>query len=269
VGALYARGVRRIYSSSHGERLRWWNYSAFAVGLLVVLAALHPEMDHLAHQWFWVHMLQNESLAIISAVLLVLGMPVWALWYTLPQSVHGSALRWAVGQGWPRTLMRGIRQWAVNPVVVWLIYVASFSVWHIPPLYDAALDHPPLYALELGMFLVTGVLLWAQVIPWRPGARARLSPVLSMIFLVLIGMHSNLLGSLYMFSTGPFYPYYISLHSTSAAALVDQHLAGAAMDVPGTLLLWGALSVVLWIWLSEDERAGQVTATPASPAAKP
>ena len=154
-------------------------------------------------------------------------------------------------------------------MVVWLIYVASFSVWHIPPLYDAALDHPPLYALELGMFLVTGLLLWAQVVPWRPGARARLSPVLSMIFLVLIGMHSNLLGSLYMFSTGPFYPYYISLHSTSAAALVDQHLAGAAMDVPGTLLLWGALSVVLWIWLSEDERAGQVTATPASPATKP
>jgi cytochrome c oxidase assembly factor CtaG len=90
-----------------------------------------------------------------------------------------------------------------------------------------------------------------------------------MIFLILVGMHSNLLGSLYMFSTVPFYPYYASLHSTAGAALVDQHLAGAAMDVPGTLLLWGALSVLLWIWLSEDERAGQTVATPASPATRP
>jgi putative membrane protein len=269
VGAAYALGVRRMLRTNLAERLHWWNCSAFAAGLLVLLAALHPQMDRLAHQWFWVHMLQNESLAVVGSLLLMLGMPAWALWYALPQQVRGSLLRWVLQQGWPRVLLHGIGRWMLGPWVVCVIYVASFSVWHVPPLYDTALVHPPLYALELGMFLVTGLLLWAQVIPWRPGARARLNPVPLMIFLVVIGMHSNLLGSLYMFSTAPFYPYYISLHSTAGAALVDQHLAGAAMDVPGTLLLWSALSVLLWIWLSEDERAGQTASPPASPATRP
>jgi cytochrome c oxidase assembly factor CtaG len=268
VGAAYTLGMRRMLRTNLAERLHWWNCIAFAAGLLVVLAALHPQMDHLAHQWFWVHMLQNESLAIIGSLLLILGMPSWALWHALPQQVRALALRWALHQGWPRMLPRGIGRWILVPWVVGVIYVMSFSVWHVPPLYDAALVHPLLYALELGMFLGTGLLLWVQVIPWRPGARARLKPVPSMIFLVLIGMHSNLLGSLYMFSTAPFYPYYISVHS-AAGALVDQHLAGAAMDVPGTLLLWSALSVLLWIWLSDDERAGQTVATPASPATRP
>jgi cytochrome c oxidase assembly factor CtaG len=269
VGAAYALGVRRMLRANLTDRLRWWNCSAFGAGLLVVLAVLHPEMDRLAHQWFWVHMLQNESLAILGSLLLILGMPAWALWYALPQQVRGFGLRWALQQVWPRVLSRGIGRWILGPWVVCVLYVVSFSVWHVPPLYDAALVHPPLYALELGIFLITGLLLWSQVIPWRRGARARLSPVPSMIYLVLIGMHSNLLGSLYMFSTVPFYPYYISLHSTAGAALVDQHLAGAAMDVPGTLLLWSALSVLLWIWLREDERAGQTAGTPASPATRP
>jgi putative membrane protein len=269
VAAVYALGVRRMLQAKVTGRLRWWNWCTFATGLLVVLGALHPLMNQLSHQWFWVHMLQNELLALIGSLLLLLGMPAWALWYALPQQVRGLLLRWALAQVWPRTLSRGIGRRILGPWVVLVIYVASFSVWHVPPLYDAALVHPQLYALELGMFLLTGLLLWAQVIPWRPGAQARLKPVPSMIFLVLVGMHSNLLGSLYMFSTVPFYPYYISSHSTAGAALVDQHLAGAAMDVPGTLLLWGALSVLLWVWLSQDEQAGQTTATPASPATKP
>jgi putative membrane protein len=269
VGSVYALGIRRMLQANVAERLHWWNCCAFAAGLLVVLAALLPQMDHLAHQWFWVHMLQNESLALVGSLLLILGMPAWALWYALPQRVRGSLLRWALARVWPRALSRGIGRWILRPWVICVIYVASFSVWHVPLLYDAALVQPPLYALELGMFLVTGLLLWAQVIPWRPAVRPYLNPVPSMILLVLVGMHSNLLGSLYMFSTVPFYPYYISLHSTTGAALVDQHLAGAAMDVPGTLLLWGALSVLLWVWLSQDERAGQTTATPASPATRP
>jgi cytochrome c oxidase assembly factor CtaG len=269
VAAVYTLGVRRMIQANVTGRLHWWNCCAFAAGLLVVLSALHPQMNYLAHQWFWVHMLQNESLALVGSLLLILGMPAWALWYALPQQVRGPLLRWALQQVWPRALSHGIGRWILGPWVLLVIYVASFSMWHVPPLYDAALVHSLLYAVELGMFLVTGLLLWAQVIPWRPEAQARLNPVPSMIFLVLVGMHSNLLGSLYMFSTVPFYPYYMALHSTAGAALVDQHLAGAAMDVPGTLLLWGALSVLLWIWLSEDERAGQTAATPTSPATKP
>ena len=90
-----------------------------------------------------------------------------------------------------------------------------------------------------------------------------------MVYLILVGMYSNLLASLYMFSTVPFYAYYSHLHPAGGAALVDQHLAGAAMDVPGVLLLWSALLWLLWLWLSADEKAGEAEVSPVNPAARP
>ena len=266
VGLLYGLGARRLEQTNQSQHLQWWNYVAFAAGLLLLLVALHPALDELAHHWFWVHMMQNEALAVPVAILLMLGMPVWVLWHALPQGVRGSTLRWALRQSWPRQLWRTISRWILGPWVVVVIYLASFSIWHFPPIYDAALEHAPLYALELAMFLGTGLLLWGQLIPLRPGAHARLSSVASLVCICIVGMHSSFLGSLYMFATGTYYPYYNAVHTSVSAALVDQHQAGAAMDIPGTILFAVALFVFLWLWLSEDERAGQ---TVASPAAKP
>jgi putative membrane protein len=269
VGLLYGLGARRLEHYNRRERLRWWNYAAFAAGLLVVLAALHPALDKQAHRLLWAHMVQNETLAVPAAMLLILGMPLWALWHVLPQQSRGAYLRWTLQQGWPRQLWHQVSRQLLGPWVILVTYLLSFSIWHVPSIYDAALGSRPLYALELIMFLGTGLLLWGQLIPLRPGAHARLSPVQSLVCVSLVGMHSSFLGSLFMFATAAYYPYYIAAHSSASSALVDQHVAGAAMDAPGTILFAVALFVFLWLWLSEDERAGQSVATPASPAAKP
>jgi putative membrane protein len=266
---LYGLGARRLQGYDGAQRLHPWNYLAFAAGLLVVLAALHPAIYGQAHRSFWAHMIENEALAVPAAILLMLGMPFWALWHVLPQQAHAFILRWVLRQSWPRLLWHQVSRRLLGPWVILAIYLVSFSIWHVPFIYDAALQRSPLYALELIMFLGTGLLLWGQLIPLRPSAHARLSPVQSLVCISLVGMHSSFLGSLYMFATGPYYPYYIASHSSANSALVDQHLAGAAMDAPGTILFAVALFVFLWLWLSEDERAGQSAAAPASPAAKP
>jgi putative membrane protein len=266
---LYGLGARRLQGYDRVQRLHVWNYLAFAAGLVVVLAVLHPALYGQAHQSFWTHMVVNEALAVPAAILLMLGMPFWALWHVLPQQARGAILRWALQQSWPRRLWHRVSQGLQGPWVILAIYLVSFSVWHVPSIYDAALQNSSLYALEVIMFLGTGLLLWGQMIPLRPGAEARLRPVQSLVCISLVGMHSSFLGSLYMFATSPYYPYYIATHSSTNAALVDQHLAGAAMDAPGTILFALALFVFLWLWLSEDERAGQSAATPATPAAKP
>ena len=64
VGLLYGLGARRLEQTNQPQRLQWWNYAAFAAGLLLLVVALHPALDSLAHQWFWVHMMQNEALAV-------------------------------------------------------------------------------------------------------------------------------------------------------------------------------------------------------------
>jgi cytochrome c oxidase assembly factor CtaG len=267
---LYGIGAAGTLRYDYDRRLRWWNYVSFAAGLVGLLIVLSPTLNDLGHQWFWARMIQNESLAVVIAPLLLIGMPLWAVWHVAPQATRGAILRWGLRQAWPRRLWQHIGRWVLGPWVIWALFVASFSLWHITALYTAALQHASLNALELAMFLGTALLLWAQVIPLRPGAPARVTSYQRIIYLCAIGMHSNLLGSLLVFSTGPFYTYYVAQrHGDIAGALVDQHLAGTAMDVPGTILFFFALSVFLWFWLSEDEKVEQPAASAAGQTGKP
>src|SRR5215467_3694326 len=77
---LYGLGARRLQGYGQSQRLHPWNYLAFAAGLLVVLAALHPALYGQAHRLLWAHMVQNEALAVPGAMLVMLGMPLWAFW---------------------------------------------------------------------------------------------------------------------------------------------------------------------------------------------
>jgi len=72
-------------------------------------------------------------------------------------------------------------------------------------------------------------------------------------------------GALFVFSTGPMYPYYAALPRGAGAlsVLADQHLAGAAMDLPGTVVFFIAIIALLGFWLQEDERAPDLATSTA------
>jgi putative membrane protein len=167
-------------------------------------------------------------------------------------------LRGVLRLGWPRRVWEWIEGWLFAPATALVLFVVTFSVWHLPRFYDAAEANEGIHALQHWTFLATSLLVWAQVIPSRP-LRPRLSYVGQAIYVVVLGMYSNVIGSIFVFSTAPFYAYYVNLPRASGAAspLVDQHLAGAAMDVPGTIVLFIAVTFLLWLWLRDDERAGQ------------
>jgi hypothetical protein len=48
------------------------------------------------------------------------------------------------------------------------------------------------------------------------------------------------------------------------SVVIDQHYAGAAMDVPGTLIFFCDMMIVIGLWLQDDERAGEAEATISS-----
>jgi cytochrome c oxidase assembly factor CtaG len=94
------------------------------------------------------------------------------------------------------------------------------------------------------------------VIPWRP-QRPRLGYALRAIYVGVAGAWASMIGALFMFTVAPFYPQYGAPASPSvAAALVDQHLAGAVLDIPGVTVFFVAMSTLLYLWLREDERQG-------------
>jgi cytochrome c oxidase assembly factor CtaG len=129
-------------------------------------------------------------------------------------------------------------------------------VWHLPALYDLALRSQAVHALEHALFLGTALLFWAQVVPSLPLHR-RLPYMGQAIYLGSSAMVMNVLAAVYMYSTQPLYPYYAALARAAGGLTVmeDQHVAGAAMDVPGTLLFFGAIIGLVALWLREDERA--------------
>lgn len=260
VGALYAWGVRYERRTGSGRPPRWWQMIAFYAGLLVILAALDSPLDSLADRWLWSHMVEHELLILLAAPLLLIGEPLWPMWRALPRGTRRTALRGVLRMGWPRRVWDRIDHWVFAPTTALALFAVTFSVWHMPHFYDLAETNVTIHVLQHGTFLATALLVWMQVIPSRP-FKPRLSYVGQAIFMVGLGMFSNVVGCLFIFSTAAFYPYYADLPRAHGAmsALVDQHLAGAAMDVPGTVVLFGAVSLLLWLWLREDERAGRAT----------
>ncbi len=258
VGLLYGWGVRYERRTGSGRPPEWWRVLAFYAGLLTIFIALDSPLDGLADDWLWAHMIEHELLILVAAPLLLLGEPLWPVWRALPRGVRRTTLRGVLRLGWPRRLWQWVEGWLFAPATALVLFIVSFSVWHLSPLYDLAEANEGIHALQHWTFLATSLLLWAQVIPSRP-LKPRLSYVGQIIYVVILGMYSNVVGSVFVFSTGPFYPYYVNLPRPSGAIspLVDQHLAGAAMDVPGTIVLFVACSLLLWLWLRDDEKAGQ------------
>ena len=266
---LYWLGLRYSIRAGLSRHLHWWQVAAFVAGLLVLLSALDSPLDTLADRWLWAHMLQHDLLTLVVPPLLLLGTPAWPLWRSIPLKARRTSLGWVLRQRWLCRLWDVVKRYALAPWPIWLLYVGAYSIWHIPVLYDAALEYQPIHALEHFTFLGTALLLWAQVIPSRP-LQPRLSYPMRALYLCAVGMHANLIGSLFVFSVAPFYPHYALLARPTGTmtALVDQHLAGAAMDVPGTIIFFVAVSVVLWLWLRDDERVAAASTLPAGASAK-
>lgn len=266
---LYWLGLRYSIRAGLNRHIRWWQVAAFVAGLLAVLTALDSPLDTLADTWLWAHMIQHDLLTMVAPPLLLLGAPAWPVWRSIPLKARRATLSWVLRQRWPRRVWHVVEHYALAPWPVWLLYVGMYSIWHIPSLYDAAIAHQPIHVLEHITFLGTALLLWAQIIPSHP-LQPRLSYPMRALYLCAVGMHANLIGSLFVFSVGPFYPHYALLARPAGAmtALVDQHLAGAAMDVPGTIIFFVAVSVVLWLWLRDDERAPVARTLPAGASAR-
>lgn len=200
-----------------------------AAGCAVGVAVLSP-LDAASGALASAHMVQHLLLTTVAAPLLALGRPwrrvVTALPLPARRALH-RVRRSPVGAG--------ARWLGHDPLATSALAVLALWVWHVPPLYDAALAAGPLHAVEHASFLVTSVLAWGAVL--RPAAGLG-PPVLA---LFVSSLASGLLGFLLAFSPSPWYAGYRS--STAAwglSPIEDQRLAGLLMWIPGG----GVLAVV-------------------------
>jgi cytochrome c oxidase assembly factor CtaG len=117
-------------------------------------------------------------------------------------------------------------------------------VWHLPGLYDRAVDDVATHVLEHVSFLATALLFWWLLTDRR--ARRRLGVGGATLYLFTAALSDTLLGAALSFSRRPWY----TAHWGTTAAwgltpLEDQQLAGLLMWVPAGLVYLVALAPLL------------------------
>ncbi|MEK7859922.1 MAG: cytochrome c oxidase assembly protein [Chloroflexota bacterium] len=243
--AVYLRGTRR--------RRPWplWRTAAFLLGLAAIGAALLGPIADLAHDLFSVHMVQHMLLMTVAAPLLLVGAPVRPLLRGLPIAVRLGVVRPVVRVVALRRLVHLLR----HPLVAGALYVGGLYAWHVPALYDLALQDELLHISEHSWFLVTALIFWSVVIDPEP-FRATLPYAARIVYLLLAGAGQNtILGGLLAFSTRLLYRSYEGRPERYGLdAVTDQRVGGAIMWVPGDLIFFAAASLAFFHWLAAEER---------------
>jgi cytochrome c oxidase assembly factor CtaG len=244
---FYLRGVQRLWrAASPGRGVSRGEVACFIAGWLVLAAALMPPVHTLGEILFSVHMVEHELLMAVAAPLLVLGRPVIAFLWALPQSARrdvGSLSRArAVNRVW---------LFAASALVAWAVHALALWVWHLPVLFEAALASELVHSLQHLCFLGAALLYWTSLLHRRHDAEGRGVAVISLFATTL---HSSILGALLTLGTVPWYLLYGGRSAAwGLTALEDQQLAGLVMWVPGGLVYMGAALALAAAWLRESE----------------
>ena len=231
--AGWARVRRRARDGGSPLGAKW-----FVAGWLVLAGALLSPLHQAGERSFAAHMLEHELLMLVAAPLLVLSRPVGVALWALP---HASRL--AVARLGHRRTISTLWQTLTAPLVATGLQAAALWLWHVPALFDAALETTGWHVAQHLTFLVTALLFWWSVLH-APGRRVGLA-VGCLFFTSLI---SGALGALMALSQSPWYAGYadLGMDAFGLRPAEDQQLAGLLMWVPGGLLHALAGLTLLW-----------------------
>ncbi len=221
--------------------LAWRFYSA----LVLFYLAVGSPLDQIGERFlFSAHMLQHQLLIYPAAILFLVGIPSWMI---------DPFLR--------RLGCRGLLRLLTHPLICGLVYIIIYSVWHMPALYDWALQNKLVHVVEHVMFFGSGLFYW-----WPLLSPSKIYPPVSyagqMVYLfgVLIGMTP--VFAYLVFSDSILYPTYEyapRLFETFTPG-DDQLLAGVMMKIIGMGVALVAFGWSFYRWSKDPARARRTAA---------
>ena len=232
LAVLYARRASTL--ATRGRPVPVWRQVCFASGLLLILVTLVSPLAHLSGELLAAHMAEHLLIGDLAALLIVLGLT-------------GPLLQ-------PLLAIRAIDRLRVlaHPLVALPLWVADLALWHTPVLYQATLHNEALHALEHGMFIAAGVLMWMPLVGPLPvpkwfGLPAKLG------YVVGIRLAGTALGNVFMWSNSVFYPDYAKGEAYwHVSPITDQGLAGVIMMTEGGLVTLGLIAWLVLLWAKQD-----------------
>ena len=226
---------RRAHTlAGDGRRVPGWRQACYAAGLLLLAVALSPPVDKLADELLVAHMAEHLLIGDLAALLLVLGFtgPL------LAPLLRNRAIAW-------------LRVFT-HPVVAVTAWAINFYLWHLPALYQAALRHDAIHALEHATFLGFGIAVWMGLLGPLPkpqwfGNGARL------VYIIAVRLIGTVLANAMIFSGTVFYPYYRTGDAHwHISSIADQVAAAGLMMVEESLLTIG---LFCWLFLKVAREA--------------
>jgi cytochrome c oxidase assembly factor CtaG len=138
-----------------------------------------------------------------------------------------------------RPLWRAAWRILTAPAVAWVLHAAALWLWHLPTLFESALQHPALHALQHASFLGSALLFWWSVLgAARHGERG--AALVSLVTTILLTL-----------SRAPWYRSYLANEAGSAlGALGDQQVGGAIMWVPTGIVYLACALVLAARWMN-------------------
>jgi cytochrome c oxidase assembly factor CtaG len=230
---LYSRRARTL--SREGRPVETWRIASFVSGVLLLVAVQVGPLDALADQRLVYHMAQHIVLGDFCSLLVVLGLtgPI------LQPLLH---IR----------LTRPLRV-AAHPLVALGLWAFNLYIWHTPFLYQAAIRHDLVHALEHACFFWFGTLLWLGLIgPLPKPAWFRGWGMVG--YVVLVRFVGAVLGNVLIWAQTVFYPVYRATDAARAVSpLSDQNIAGGLMMVEEMILTTILLGWVFYKFAQQDE----------------
>ena len=227
VGFLYARRARRL--ARRGTPVPLARLLSFGLRIALYLVADGTPLERIGEtRLFAAHMLQHVLLGDLAALALVIGLtgPMLRPLLALP----------------PVDKLRVL----AHPLVALPLWALNLYVWHLPALYEGALGHDALHALEHACFLGFGMLMWAPVVEVLPGP-AWFGTGWKLGYVVAVRLIEGVLGNVFFWAGAPVYATYADAPRLwGISALADQGYAGGVMMVEGSLVTLCALA---WLFL--------------------
>ncbi len=222
-------------SAGVGRLVLWW---AGIAGLFVALAS---PLDRLGEQLATAHMVQHLLIADLVPIAFTLALTKRIL---RPVTRHVHRLERAAGP-------------FAHPVFGVIAYVGAMWLWHVPSMYNAALEHSAVHVLEHLSFAAAGLLYWWHLLsPIR--SRFRLGGIGPILYMASTKLLVGFLGILLTFTPTLLYDYYESGGTRwGLSPLEDQHVAGLVMALEQSLVMGVALAYLFFRMLAESEAEDQ------------
>jgi putative membrane protein len=200
-----------------------WNPDPVALGLCVVLGALHMHVTRKGRLPLW---------TAVGLIFLLFVSPLCALTTALFSARVAHHILLVAVAAPLLALAFADRELEVRIPLSWLagLHAATVWFWHVPDIYSAAIYSAVLYWLMQASLLGTGVLLWRGIFAERANIGA------AMLALLATVIQMGMLGALLTFAQKPLYqPHFLTTGPFGLSPLEDQQLAGLIMWVPAAL----------------------------------